>query len=187
MLQMPFKPRAQILLQLGEQLIKNENIAILELVKNAYDADAKKVVVNMRSIDSKDIGYIEIRDDGCGMSIDIIRDIWMEPGNSHKKGVVERKAVSYTHLYFEEASGADPDRKEFNRLKQEISQDQIDVVVSVRAAMIARDWGQFMEFMEICEKAQVEVLCLDEVEDAGRIFQRIQKFIAAYFEGSEET
>ena len=34
--------------------------------------------------------------------------------------------------------------------------------------MIARDWGQFMEFMEICEKAQVEVLCLDEVEDAGR-------------------
>ena len=90
-------------------------------------------------------------------------------------------------IYFEEPSGADPDRKEFNRLKQDISQDQIDVVVSVRAAMIARDWGQFMEFMEICEKAQVEVLCLDEVEDAGRIFQRIQKFIVAYFEGSEET
>ena len=42
-------------------------------------------------------------------------------------------------------------------------------MVSVRAAMIARNWGQFMEFMEICEKAQVEVLCLDEVEDAGRI------------------
>ena len=90
-------------------------------------------------------------------------------------------------IYFEEASGDDQDRKEFNRLKQDISQDQIDVVVSVRAAMIARDWGQFMEFMESCEKAQVEVLCLDEVEDAGRIFQRIQKFIAAYFEGSEET
>ena len=90
-------------------------------------------------------------------------------------------------IYFGEASGADPDRKEFNRLKQDISQDQIDVVVSVRAAMIARDWGRFMEFMESCEKAQVEVLCLDEVEDAGRIFQRIQKFIAAYFEGSEET
>ena len=30
-------------------------------------------------------------------------------------------------IYFEEASGADPDRKEFNRLKQDISQDQIDV------------------------------------------------------------
>lgn len=94
MLQMPFKPRAQILLQLGEQLIKNENIAILELVKNAYDADAKKVVVNMCSVDSKDAGYVEIYDDGCGMSIDIIRNIWMEPGNSHKKDVVERKERS---------------------------------------------------------------------------------------------
>ena len=91
MLQMPFKPRAQILLQLGEQLIKNENIAILELVKNAYDADAKKVVVNMQSVNTKETGYIEIRDDGCGMSIDIIRDIWMEPGNSHKKE--DRKSV----------------------------------------------------------------------------------------------
>ena len=94
MLQIPFKPRAQILLQLGEQLIKNENIAILELVKNAYDADAKKVIVNMHSIDSKDIGYIEIHDNGCGMSIDIIQDIWMEPGNSHKKDIVEREERS---------------------------------------------------------------------------------------------
>ena len=40
MLKMSFNPRAQILLQLGEQLIKNENVAILELVKNAYDANA---------------------------------------------------------------------------------------------------------------------------------------------------
>lgn len=94
MLQMPFKPRAQILLQLGEQLIKNENIAILELVKNAYDADAKKVVVNMQSVDIKETGFIEIRDDGSGMSIDVIRDVWMEPGNSHKKNVVERRERS---------------------------------------------------------------------------------------------
>ena len=30
---MPFKPKAQILLQLGEQLIKSESVAILELIK----------------------------------------------------------------------------------------------------------------------------------------------------------
>ena len=35
-----FKPRARLLLQLGDQLIKNESIALLELAKNAYDADA---------------------------------------------------------------------------------------------------------------------------------------------------
>ena len=73
-------------------------------------------------------------------------------------------------IYSEEASSADLDKKEFNRLKLEISQDQMKVVVFVRAAMIAKDLGQFME---ICEKAQVQVLCLDKVEDEERISQRI--------------
>lgn len=94
MLKMSFKPRAQILLQLGEQLIKNENIAILELVKNAYDADAKNVEVNMQGVENKDSGCIEIYDDGCGMSIDIVKNIWMEPGNNHKKDIVEQKSRS---------------------------------------------------------------------------------------------
>ena len=35
-----FKTRARLLCQLGEQLIKSESIALLELVKNSYDADA---------------------------------------------------------------------------------------------------------------------------------------------------
>lgn len=51
MISMPFKPKAQILLQLGEQLIKSESVAILELIKNAYDADAKNVSVSMIDID----------------------------------------------------------------------------------------------------------------------------------------
>ena len=29
-----FKPRARLMLELGEQLIKNESVAILEMVKN---------------------------------------------------------------------------------------------------------------------------------------------------------
>ena len=35
-----FKPNARLLLHLGDELIRNESVAILELVKNAYDADA---------------------------------------------------------------------------------------------------------------------------------------------------
>jgi len=37
---LPFKPRARLLLELGNQLIKDEGIALFELVKNSYDADA---------------------------------------------------------------------------------------------------------------------------------------------------
>ena len=38
--QISFKSRARLMPQIGDQLIKNESIALLELVKNAYDADA---------------------------------------------------------------------------------------------------------------------------------------------------
>ena len=63
-------------------------------------------------------------------------------------------------IFFEEASGADPNRKEFNRMKAEIAAKKIDVVVAMRAATIARNWGQFMEFMLICRKKNVEVVSL---------------------------
>lgn len=85
---MPFKPKAQILLQLGEQLIKSESVAILELIKNAYDADAKNVSISMMSIDDPQTGYIEIVDDGIGMDLWTVQNIWMEPGNTHKKDIV---------------------------------------------------------------------------------------------------
>ena len=90
-------------------------------------------------------------------------------------------------IFFEEASGADPNRKEFNRLKAEIAAKKIDVVVTMRAATIARNWGQFMEFMLICSKKNVDVVCIDKVEDAQDIFRRIQEFQKRFFEGSDVT
>ena len=90
-------------------------------------------------------------------------------------------------IFFEEASRADPNRKEFNRLKAEIAAKKIDVVVTMRAATIARNWGQFMEFMLICSKRNVEVVYIDKVENAQDIFRRIQEFQKRFFEGSDVT
>lgn len=85
---MPFRPKAQILLQLGEQLIKSESIAILELIKNSYDADATSVMVTMNDVDDREKGTIEIVDNGTGMDLYTVQNIWMEPGNTHKKEIV---------------------------------------------------------------------------------------------------
>ena len=49
-------------------------------------------------------------------------------------------------------------------------------MVTMRAATIARNWGQFMEFILICSKKNVDVVCIDKVEDAQTIFRRIQEF-----------
>ena len=79
-----FKPNARLLLHLGDELIKNESIAVLELVKNAYDADASRVSLTLNGVHSASDGVITIEDDGTGMDLKTVSDVWMEPGSDHK-------------------------------------------------------------------------------------------------------
>ena len=71
--------------QLGDQLIRNADVALLELVKNAYDADAGTVKVSMIDPDRPDAGRIIIEDDGVGMDDSIIRNAWLEIGSDVKE------------------------------------------------------------------------------------------------------
>lgn len=88
------RPYARLLTMLGEQLIKNEQIALAELIKNSYDADADWVKVSFvnfgydekkkeifKTKDSK----IIIEDNGCGMTLKVIEDSWMNPATPNKK------------------------------------------------------------------------------------------------------
>ncbi|MGJ8716578.1 MAG: ATP-binding protein [Maribacter stanieri] len=89
-----FKPRARLLLQLGDQLIKNESIALVELVKNSYDADASFVNIYMENIDDPENGVIIIEDDGYGMNADIVENVWLEPGSDFKTQKIIKLEVS---------------------------------------------------------------------------------------------
>jgi signal transduction histidine kinase len=92
-----FKPRARLLLQLGDQLIKDEGLALFELVKNSYDADATFSKVQLNDIDKKDIGTISIHDNGSGMNYKLITEHWLEPGTDIKEGLVN--TLSKSKLY----------------------------------------------------------------------------------------
>lgn len=89
-----FKPRARLLLQLGDQLIKNESIALVELVKNSYDADANKVDIYMENVDDPHNGVIIIYDDGYGMDAGTVEDVWMEPGSDFKTEKFTKRELS---------------------------------------------------------------------------------------------
>lgn len=77
-----------MLLQLGDQLIKNESVALVELVKNSYDADATRVDIVLSDIDNKKDGQIIIKDNGWGMDLDTIINCWLEPGSDSKSQIV---------------------------------------------------------------------------------------------------
>jgi signal transduction histidine kinase len=77
-----FRPKARLLVLLGEQLIGSPRLALFELVKNAYDADATSVSVILSLEEASP--SILVRDNGDGMSFEDIRDIWLVPGADHK-------------------------------------------------------------------------------------------------------
>ena len=73
--QIPFRMHPRVFTALGEDLVTNDIVAVIELVKNSYDAFAQNVWLRFR--DESDQGlYLEIEDDGNGMSRDFIEDVW---------------------------------------------------------------------------------------------------------------
>jgi signal transduction histidine kinase len=67
---------------LGRDSIKDNTTAIVELVKNSYDADASKVLVE---IVTEGEGYIRVSDSGTGMTEGEIDDHWLRIGFSEKR------------------------------------------------------------------------------------------------------
>ena len=80
----PFRPRARMLRLLGDELIGSPRLAVFELVKNAYDADANEVTVRLE-IAGETEPAITITDDGEGMSLDTIASVWLVPGHDHRR------------------------------------------------------------------------------------------------------
>lgn len=77
------KPAARHILTIGRDLIKDNATAILELVKNSYDADATRVDIIFSSNSNKEIS-ITINDNGSGMSYKTVTDVWMVPSTDYK-------------------------------------------------------------------------------------------------------
>ena len=67
----------------GKDLIRNDNIAVFELVKNSYDAFATKVEITFEK------NRIVIADNGKGMTLDDLRNKWLFLAYSAKKDGTE--------------------------------------------------------------------------------------------------
>lgn len=76
---LPFTVASALLRELGERLVGHAHIALAELVKNSYDADATLVELSV------DDGEIVVTDNGHGMTFAAFRDYWMRIGSPHKQ------------------------------------------------------------------------------------------------------
>ena len=102
-IQLTFKADAHLIKVLGEQLIASEKVGILELVKNAYDAQASYCRIIIEKVDvlpeAEDENpefrqypgpIIVIEDDGVGMTPDVIENGWLRPASTIKTNIKEK-------------------------------------------------------------------------------------------------
>ncbi len=98
---------AHVVKQLGAELISGPEIALIELVKNAFDADASYCEINIQTDYEEEIngkkhfGKITIKDNGHGMDRDVINRSWLTISHSDKRNAkaTGKKTVKYTRSY----------------------------------------------------------------------------------------
>ena len=90
-----FTVDAALLRELGERLIGRAHIALAELVKNAYDADAHTCRIDIEG------DQIVVTDDGHGISEQEFHNFWLRVGTTHRaaEGVSRRLSRPMTGDY----------------------------------------------------------------------------------------
>ena len=79
-----FSVDGALLSELGEKLVSSVHVALAELVKNSYDADATTVTVQIIPTNSGGPRVI-VKDDGVGMTQQKVADFWMRIGTTNKQ------------------------------------------------------------------------------------------------------
>lgn len=78
------RPAARLLKAIGQDLIKDVYAAIVELVKNAYDADSPDAIICFEYREDKQLLLIRVQDHGHGMSLRTVVEKWLVPATDDK-------------------------------------------------------------------------------------------------------
>jgi hypothetical protein len=84
--------------ELGELLVGRDSTALVELIKNSYDADASVVTVDGRHLDDPKRGRISIADDGIGMNAKVFEQGFLRIA-SRMKEVGDRRSPLYKRRF----------------------------------------------------------------------------------------
>lgn len=79
------RPAGRHILTIGRDLIQDSYAAVVELVKNAYDADSPDVHIEFTATPDRDGYTIVVSDHGHGMSRDTVINNWMVPSTDDKR------------------------------------------------------------------------------------------------------
>lgn len=94
-----FKTNTLLKNLVGKDLINDDNIAIVELIKNSYDAGSRSVVIRFEGLSSSGEtdgdSRLIIEDRGAGMTLPDIRDKWLNIAYSEKRQAPQENGAYY--------------------------------------------------------------------------------------------
>jgi signal transduction histidine kinase len=144
----PFQAEGRLLQELGERLVASPEVALVELIKNAYDADSASCEVRVED----DGATLAVSDDGHGMTFDEFSGKWMRIATASKVGDrisrtynrrltgakgIGRFAVRYLGDHLTLISVADdPERRLKTRLTASFDWPRIDLLADIRDAKV---------------------------------------------------
>lgn len=161
------RPSSRHLFTIGEDLIQDKFAAIMELVKNSYDADASKVSVTFRRDSDKSL-TITVEDDGTGMSLEDIRTKWLVPSTTSKV----KKRVSQGGRVLQ-------GRKGIGRYAANILGDDLFLSTVTRKGELTEvyvDWSDFAKY-EFLDEINIEIETSNCSKKSGTILSTTHQLV----------
>ena len=178
-----FRPRARLIRTIGEELISDDKVAIIELVKNSYDAyctlqntapivdiifngDVKTRADGEWYID-KNTASITIYDEGVGMDFNTIQHAWMEPATNFKK--LQENQDPKRKYAGEKGIGRFASAKLASKLELITKQEDEDEIV------VSFDWNDFSNDFDYLEDIHIDWLIrpAQEIKRHGTILKLV--------------
>lgn len=145
--ELSFDVDARVLRELGERLVRRPETALIELIKNAYDADATECRVSFEGDEQ-----LTIADDGHGMTLNEFKSGWMTIGTSIKASRA-RTATFNRPITGEKGIG----RFSVRFLGEKLEIESIAEVVDGESRQLVRAWFDWPEFDESSEIGSIQV------------------------------
>ena len=145
--------------ELGELLVGRDSTALIELIKNAYDADATQVIVYGEHLDSPEHGSIVVKDNGVGMTTNQFTAGFLRVA-SRLKDQGDRRSIHYRRRY---TGVKGIGRLAAHKLARILEIDSIraDSVGSPQSLHATIDWD-VIEKYETLDEIDGDVVVLDE-------------------------
>ncbi|MFM0060297.1 ATP-binding protein [Paraburkholderia phytofirmans] len=163
-----FTVDTHIFRELGDLLVGRDSTALAELIKNAYDADARRVQVRGTSLSDPGRGVITIVDDGHGMTPETFKIGFLRVAGRQKEAGNRRSPKYARRFTGEKGIGRLAAHKLAKRLEIISVPDKSVLGDKATAFKAVIDWDRIEELNTLDEvrehSSQTDLFSLSEVE-----------------------